>query len=192
MQRQLIPYARVRDLIMQADLLLYRRRGPIAVAGRGEWCHAAKAVWAGDVLMVCEVRGFVGGRAVTLSSQVRRRPGQIDVFAVNPSGRFPKYRGWAAASYMLRLAGTDYGWLSVIRAGLFHLPFVRCFLKPDLDDEAATRRPPYCSQACAIADRVHGQVDPVPNLADRLTEPSDLARSKLYLYRFTLIPDAKT
>ena len=33
-----------------------------------------------------------------------------------------------------------------------------------------------------------GGVDPVPNLADRLTEPGDLARSAFYEYRFTLLP----
>jgi hypothetical protein len=31
-----------------------------------------------------------------------------------------------------------------------------------------------------------GGVDPVPNLADRLTEPADLARSPFFEYRFTL------
>ena len=33
-----------------------------------------------------------------------------------------------------------------------------------------------------------GGVDPVPHLADRLTEPADLARSPFYKYRCTLLP----
>jgi hypothetical protein len=39
----------------------------------------------------------------------------------------------------------------------------------------------------AAADR-EGGADPVPNLADRLTEPADLARSTFYRYHSTLIP----
>ena len=58
--------------------------------------------------------------------------------------------------------------------------------RPSLDDEQPSRRPPFCSEACAMADRVGGGVDPVPQLADRLTEPADLARSPFYRYRFTL------
>jgi hypothetical protein len=41
-----------------------------------------------------------------------------------------------------------------------------------------------------MADRVGGGVDPVPDLANRETEPADLARSPFYRYRFTLAPDA--
>ncbi len=37
-----------------------------------------------------------------------------------------------------------------------------------------------------MTDRVGGGVDPVPHLADRLTEPADLARSPFYEYAFTL------
>ena len=37
-----------------------------------------------------------------------------------------------------------------------------------------------------MADRIGGGVDPVPHLADRLTEPADLARSPFFRYRFTL------
>jgi hypothetical protein len=76
----------------------------------------------------------------------------------------------------------------VATAALLHLPLVRWFVKPELDDNAIDRRPPFCSQACAMADRQGGGVDPVKDLADRLTEPADLARSPFYQYRFTLLP----
>jgi len=187
MNRTCAPYADVRDQIRHSDLLLYRRRRSlIARAGRGEWCHAAKALWWGSHLMVAETRGFRGARAILLSREVRRRPGQIDVFEANPDAR-PDYNRWSAAGYMIRLAGTDYGWISVIRTALTHLPVIRLCVQPDLDDTATDRRPPFCSQAVAIADRIYGGVDPVPNLADRLTEPCDLARSSFYKYRFTLL-----
>jgi len=86
------------------------------------------------------------------------------------------------------LCGCQYGYAAVLGAALLHLPVTRWFIQPSTDDEAIERRPPFCSQACAMADRLGGGVDPVEHLADRLTEPADLARSPFYRYRFTLIP----
>lgn len=172
--------------IQDGDLLLFRRRGLISVAGRGLHSHAGKAIWWNDQLFCVEVREWYGGRAVTLASQVEQRPGAIDVLSANPSNRWPEYDRQAAARYMLRLAGCDYGYRSVLQAALLHLPVVRTFVSPTTEDAASDERPPFCSQACAMADRIAGGVDPVPHLADRLTEPADLARSPFYRYRFTL------
>lgn len=180
-------YTEVRQRIADGDLLLVRRRGLIAIAGRGVHCHAAKAAWWGNDLFCLEVTGFFGGRAVLLSEMVGRLPGRIDVFEVNPDGRWPDYDRHGATRRMRRLCGCRYGYAGLIGAALLHLPVVRWFVRPELDDEAFDRRPPFCSQACAMADRLGGGVDPVPHLADRLTEPADLARSPLYRYRFTLI-----
>ena len=71
-------------------------------------------------------------------------------------------------------------------AALVHLPLVRLFATVDVHDVSASKWPPFCSQACAMSDRIGGGVDPVPHLADRLTLPADLARSPFYRYRFTL------
>jgi hypothetical protein len=174
--------------IRDGDLLLFRRRGLIAVAGRGIHSHAAKALWWGGDLFCVEVRELKGGRAVTLESQVRRLPGCIDVFQTNPHNRWPQYDRSASARYMRRLAGCDYGYASVLAAAALHLPLVRLFCRPQVEDRAIDRRPPFCSQASAMADRVAGGVDPVPHLSDRLTEPADLARSPFYEYAFTLVP----
>lgn len=180
-------YADVRHKIQDSDLLLFRRRSLISMAGRGVHSHAAKAAWWDTDLFCLEIRGFCGGRAVTLSSQVRRTPGRIDVFQSNPDDRWPEYDRDGAAEFMRRLCGCPYGYAGVAAAALLHLPFVRWFVRPDVDDDSSGRRPPFCSHACAMADRVGGGVDPVPHLADRLTEPSDLARSPFYRYRFTLV-----
>jgi len=180
-------YQDVRHEIRDGDLLLFRRRGFIAVAGRGVHVHAAKAAWWYEDLFCLETRWLVGSRAVTLSSQVRRYPGQIDVFEVNPDRRWPEYDRRGAARFMRRLAGRSYGYAGLVGAALLHLPVVRWFVRPDTADRARDHRPPFCSQACAMADRIGGGVDPVPHLADRLTEPADLARSPFYRYRFTLI-----
>jgi hypothetical protein len=186
-QDKLVPYHKVRDQIRDGDLLLFRRRGLISALGRGDHSHAAKAAWWESDLFCLEVRSWYGGRAVTLSSQVRRYPGRIDVFEVNPEDRWPQYDRRGAVRFMRRLAGCDYGYGGVAVAALLHLPVVRMFVRANVDDRAIDRRPPFCSHACAMADRLGGGVDPVPHLADWLTEPSDLARSPFYRYRFTLV-----
>ncbi len=173
--------------LYDSDLLLFRRHGVISIAGRGVHSHAAKLVWWGSTPYCVEVREWYGGRAVTLDSQIQRNPDCIDVFRANPGKRWPEYDASASARYMRRLAGCDYGYLSVLKASFLHLPFVRSFVSADVRDERIDDEPPYCSQACAIADRVAGGVDPVPYLADRLTEPADLARSPFYEYQFTLM-----
>jgi hypothetical protein len=186
--RTFVRYKDVRRKIRDGDLLLFRRRSLISAAGRGEHSHAAKAAWWGDDLFCLEVREWFGGRAVTLSSQVKRRPGRIDVYHANPGNRWPRYNRGEAARFMRRLCGCRYGYLNVLLAAMLHLPLVRLLLKPNIEDDAHDRRPPFCSQACVMADRLGGGVDPVKHLADRLTEPADLARSPFYQYRFTLIP----
>ncbi len=157
--------------------------------GRGQHSHAAKAAWWDDDLFCLEFRAIRGGRAVTLSSQVNRYPGRIDVFEANPEGRWPHYAPAAAARFMRRLTGQDYGWVNLLLVALLHTPVVRCLLSPGTEDDHVSARPPFCSQAVAMADRIGGGVDPVPLLADRLTEPADLARSPFYRYRFTLVPE---
>lgn len=174
--------------IKDADLLLLRRRSPISIAGLGEYSHAMKAVWWRGDLMCCEVREWHGGRAVTLASQVRRYPGQIDVYQTNPDDLYSDFDRLGSARFSRRLCGCDYGYRSVLAASLLHLPLVRYFVHPDVEDEARDYRPPFCSQACVMADRIGGGVDPVPHLADRLVDPSRLSNTPFYKYDFTLVP----
>jgi hypothetical protein len=183
-----VSYQQARHLVRDSDLLLFRRRGLISIAGRGDHSHAAKAAWWGDDLFCLEVREWHGGRAVTLSSQVRRFPARIDVYQANPQERWPEYDRRAATSVMRRLAGCGYGYAGVLAASLLHLPLVRLVARADVRDGELSGRPPFCSQACAMSDRVGGGVDPVSHLADRMTLPADLARSPFYKYQFTLTP----
>lgn len=185
-----VSFSEAAGQIKDGDLLLFRGRGAIArliaVAGRSDYTHAGRAVWWGNDLFCCEVRELKGGRAVTLESQVAKHPGLIDVFEVNPSSRWREFDRRGAVRYIRRLAGCDYGYRGVWLAALRHLPVWRLWMRADGDDRRVAEQPPFCSQACAMADRIGGGVDPVPHLADRLTEPADLARSPFYRYRFTL------
>jgi hypothetical protein len=178
-----VSLADVLDQLVDGDLLLWRRRGLISRFGRGHYSHAGMVAWWKWTPFCLEVRELVGGRAVTLASQVRRAPGRIDVFRANPSG--VAWSRQMAVERMKHFAGCDYGYRAVLEAALLHLPFVRSLIPAEYEREAADHRPPFCSQAVAMAARAGG-VDAVPRLADRLTEPSDLARSLFYRYRFTL------
>ncbi len=186
--RIVLSYRHQREFIHDGDLLLFCRRGLISIAGRGIHSHAGKAAWWGDRLYLLEMRQFKGGRAVPLSSQVAAWPGRWDFFRANARNRWPTYDRRRSTELMKQFAGQPYGWSAVTAAALLHLPIVRLFMHPDVDDKAVDRRPPFCSHACAMADRIGGGVDPVPMLSDRLTEPADLARSPFYEYRCTLTP----
>jgi hypothetical protein len=187
------------EQIRDSDLLLFRRHGLIAIAGRGVHSHAAKAVWLRGKLFCAEVREFYGGRLVTLDSQVRKYPRRIDVFEADSDGSdywyhgpgFRHVKGYdrsGAADFIIGLAGSPYGYWHIVLAACLHMPVLRIFCRPQLRDTDLNGKPPFCSEAVAMADRIGGGVDPVPNLADRLTEPADLARSTFYRYRFTLEP----
>jgi len=187
-ETKLAQYADVRHLLRDGDLLLFRKSGFIASMGRGIPNHAAKIAWWGGDLFCLEVLQLAGGRAVTLSSQVQGWPARYDVYEVNPENRWGEYDRDGSTRLMRRLCGCDYGYVNLMAAALLHMPLVRCLIHAETEDKARGRRPPFCSHACAMADRIGGGVDPVPHLADRLTEPADLARSSFYRYRFTLVP----
>jgi len=142
--------------------------------------------WWDDDLLVLEVHPRYGGRAVTLASQMHLWPGRLEVFAADFEGRWPEWHPRGAVRMMRRLCGMAYGWKSVLWVAMRHLPILRWVLRPELDDQLLGPWPPFCSQACVVATRLGGGVDPVPHLADRFTEPADLARSPFYSYRFTL------
>lgn len=197
-------YDEARPLIRSGDTLLFCSRGvrgqALQVAGRGQYTHAAKAIWWGrpfepsdrddyGVLLVCETVEGAGGRLVPLSRYVAEYPGVIEVFAVNWQS-YPQYDRWGACEWMLRnIPGVKYGWGTILRIALSHLPVLRWFWRPSADDLLQPRRRPVCSTAVARADRLGGGVDPVPGLADEWVEPSDLAKSMLYRRRFRLLPD---
>jgi len=196
MRRQLRPFRDAAKCIETGDLLLFRARWRpssllIGRAGRSEYVHAARAAWeAGELRLLDTLQGR-GARNVSLRDQVDRFPGSWDVFETNPGNIAEalggEYSADAAVAKIQEYVGRPYGWLAILRAALVHLPFMRLYVRPDVDDGSTITSPPFCSQLAVIGDRAGG-FDPVPHLADRLTEPGDLARSLFYRYRFTLEP----
>ena len=133
--QQFVPLANAHGIPSHdGDLLLFRRRGLIAIAGRGTHSHAAKAAWWCDDLFCLEVREWHGGRAVTLASQVRKFPGRIDVYHANPANRWPEYDRTRSTTMMRHLAGCDYGYAAVLAAAMLHLPFIRMAVRAEIED----------------------------------------------------------
>lgn len=202
MQPIIKSYEAVRHQIADGDVLLRRSgRDPVDVAiaagGRGRYCHAALAAWWHDSLMCLETRQWFGSRAVTLSSQVAAAPAQWDVFGlradlvkanclVEANCDEVDYRNRVVRE-MVRICGCPYGWRSMFRVALVHLPVARLFAR-GYGDEIEDGHAPFCSEAVSSAWRKGASIDLVPELSDAMTEPADLARSGLLAYRFTLVP----
>lgn len=179
-------------LILDADLLLYRPTSvfgwAIARLSDSPYCHAAKAAWANGVLGVVETVEGHGGGWSPLAAQVVKWPGKIDHFRSAPHAMWPNYDREKSLCWSLdHVPDTPYGWWPTIRAMLTRAIVIRWFLRSSWNDEANGTRPPNCSAACSMADRIGGTVDPVKYLSDYATVPGDLARSLFYDYWHTLI-----
>lgn len=169
------------------DLLSFRGRGctsaRIQREGRCPYSHSAMVyVDAIGRVFILEVREWYGGRMRLLADEVRRRPGRIDLFLADDE-QFPNYRGDAAAAYFIdNFTGCDYGWPAIFRVSASRTRGLRLLLPPLSDDDERIDLLPFCSDAVnrSAAHEEGGTVDPVPLLHTTMTEPCDLARSRLW------------
>lgn len=203
-------YSAARSLIKNGDVLLFEARGWVAAtirwATRSTFSHAALAVWWGGRLMCVESREGSGCRAVPLSSVLRSAavsvfrpqvpiPAGVQGFAadldrIELDGTIEARRGDVADVAIARL-GQPYGWWSIVRDALSRLPVLALFWRrrhysiDDLEDPGVRVK---CSTLVALAWRQGAGLDLVPNLADRSTDPGDLARSAALRRLYTLEP----
>jgi len=186
-QTKTTPYSQARRQIRDGDVLLFCNGNVlIVISGRSPFTHAGMAVWWGDDLMCVHTVQGRGGVVDHLSELVAKYPGKIAVYRVCEAAR-RRYSRAKAVAEMKRIIGLPYGWPAILTAACLHLPIVRWFVRPLRSDEANGGLP-FCSAAVSRASRAGG-LDPVPNLADKFTEPGDLARSAAMKPRFVLIPD---
>ena len=179
------------SVLRNGDLLLFRQESVISRLGRGKHSHAALFAWWNDEPFCVEVLQGVGGRAVHLAPLVQKYPGQYEIFQADPDARWGNFDREGTVRAMCRLTGCHYGYHSVLRTAILHLPLIRLLVPAETDDSTHSESArPFCSQAVTMACRLGGNVDPVPQLADRCTEPSDLARSPFFRFWGALIPDS--
>ena len=193
----IIPYSEAAPLIQEADMLLFRGKGIMSWLiqryGSGVHSHVGIAHWDNKNLQCVEFREFKGGRSVSLKRQVNRNPSGIDVFRAanrvdygNDSYVLDELTKSKITTIMLKLTGLPYGWTNIYRLVKHYLPFCR-LAEQNIKDDNATKIF-VCSTAAAYAYRM-AYIDPVPYLADSAVTPSDLARSSLFEYQFTLQKD---
>ena len=91
---------------------------------------------------------------------------------------------------MRKMTGLPYGWKRIWWIAQYKLPVLRFFYKIEhlVDDTSTELIYPVCSTAVAYSFSKEG-FDLVHNRADKATEPSDLSRSPLLQYLFTISPE---
>lgn len=190
MQRISIHYAEARGLIEDADVLLFRSRGGIwgliAKVGRSEFTHVGVAGWWHNRVMLLEMTNK-GGRATLLSNTIKEWPGIVDVYRLRRSTDTTQNNFQEGViSAMLEITNKRYGKWHLLKTSLYHTPFIRLLMKPKQNDKLVCQGMPFCSEVVSRAYRRAG-FDLVPNLADCVTEPADIARSSDLSYQFTLV-----
>lgn len=197
-------------LIQEGDVLLFRSP-PFPAIGwwitrytGGLYSHVGLAHWDNQVLYCVEQREFLGGRSVTLESQIKDNPGRIDVFRAKPKVFYPTVHMDSDKPKVvyetrnltyevkrqvvetgLRMTGDSYGWQNIWGIFKGYAPFARIILnKPPIDDSVDSHAY-VCSTLVAHSYRKHYS-DPCPNLNDDRTTPDDISRSALFDYLFTI------
>jgi hypothetical protein len=198
--------------LREGDVLLFRGGGLVSHlikrAGEGNYSHVAVASAHkdnGHSFWECvEFREWRGGRTVNLERYVQDNPGLIDVYRAcdhvtniwynedsdSVENKIVPYNGKAVTNMMRRMTGLPYGWKRIYYIATRKMPFLRWFYSIDSivqDDPQEEAIYPVCSTAMAHAYNKMGY-DLLHNRSDAATEPSDVSRSPLLHYIFTLTP----
>lgn len=174
-------YPSVRPHIKAGDVALFRCGGIVARFSDREETHAAKVVIAYETIMLAEFREWHGARLVTLSSQITKHPGRIDIYRPTCNVLVRE----TSAKWAVRQAGHDYGYQN-IWLGIKRRSNVAKLLgyKPSRDmTPAKWSAPKICSQAVVWTDRRAAKewgVDwyPCDGIPDKLVEPQHIAQDR--------------
>jgi hypothetical protein len=187
-----LPLQEAERWLRNGDVALYhlvKQASPvsskIAGVGRSLYTHAGMLKGWDGRWMVQQFRELRGSGAVTLRHEVTAYPGAIHIYRPTISDQ----EADDAADAFCRMLGQPYNYRGILGAWLLRVPGLRKRFPVDTrDGRETTAGAKYCSQAVACALRIGARRDPVPNLADRYTEPGDLARSTLLRPLFVLVP----
>lgn len=191
--------------VQNADILLFRA-SPfpsigwwIAKLSFGRYSHVGIAKRELGELYCIEFREFRRSRKFKVSDYVKKGA-VIDVFRVSPMVKVVSYNNikeeaeeksyhfdqnrvnkiLERAEYMI---GRKYNWASIKNIWFTYMPFVRWFTNSQVKDNNGTTY--VCSTFISYLLRKY-YIDPCPYLPDNYTKPSDLARSNLLNFMFTL------
>ncbi len=125
-------YRAVRDQIRSGDMLFFKPTSwysPTGHIGMSAWRRADQ-----HTLLCAESREGHGGRLVTLSSQIRKYPGRIDVYT--PTDDCPRVLRERAATVCVNWAGRNYAYGHIVAMARRRLVWLQkvCGTTPNLQD----------------------------------------------------------
>ena len=183
-------YQDIRSKLKDGDVVLYRNGGILGRLYR--YTHAELLLWQRDlngnptVLMVTGFKQFQGARMVTLSSQVTRFSGRVDIFRMDTD----EHTAYRAADLLSRKSGQRYGFWVIWCSFLWHFMFVRLLLRTDADGTEEVKVDDWnayevCSSAIVdIVRRVMGQDRkdswPCPNVPSWRCFPERIAEDSFF------------
>lgn len=197
------------ELLNEADILLFRGKGFwsyfIKRASEGRYSHVGLATAHGangsKIWECVEFKENKGGRIVNLQKYVELYEGKIDVYRASSAKKVYEFmpdgsidnknivlKKKKITNTMRSMAGLPYGWKRIAWMAQRKVPFLRWLynIESVSNDENKDLIYPVCSTAVAYSFAKNGY-DLVHNRADMATEPSDISRSPLLSYLFTII-----
>lgn len=206
-----IKYEDAVDKIQEGDVLLFRgiswASWIIKKASDGLYSHCGIASFVYDnkgqrIGLECiEFKEWKGSRAISLENYVQENSGIIDVFRPSPTHTLLEYDkakdevkrvkyffvGRDITTNFRKLTGLPYGWSRIWWLAQLRLPFLRWLAHDEsyIDILKEKHIYPVCSTVVAYLFHKY-YTDLVYYRSDEYTEPSDLARSPLLNYLFTI------
>jgi hypothetical protein len=138
-----------------------------------------------------EFKEWKGGRAINLRNYIKSYRGQVDLYRCSEIvyREYNKpiwFDGHKVTDTMRRMTGRPYGWQYIRQFIRRKMPVLRWLLPVDSSDQIRESYYHVCSSSVAYSFNVNGY-DLVKNKSDFYVEPSDIARSPLLHYQFTLV-----
>ena len=203
-----INFNKAKYLLREGDVLLFRGRSGFSFlikrASEGKYSHVGVVSGHGDngsTTWECvEFLEGAGGRSVNLETYLGLYKGTIDVYRPSSTKEISEYNaenglvtktinfnGKSITNIIRKMTGLPYGWKRILLIAQMKVPLLRWFYSMDklVDDSIDEIIYPVCSTIVAYAFN-HVGYDLVHHRSTNYTEPSDIARSPLLSYLFTL------
>ena len=206
---KIISWEVAKDHLRDGDIALFRGAGIVSFfirrASQGHYSHVGVISgygYNGHRVWECvEFLEYKGGRTINLDRYIKSYEGSIDIFRPSRKKNIIIYDqendqiidknipldAQGVINTMRKMTGLPYGWKRIWWLFQRKAPFLRIIYPIDsvVDDNIKEPVYPVCSTAIAYSFSKQGY-DVVHHRADDYTEPSDLARSALLHYLFTI------
>lgn len=205
MRKIVLPYWQAKPLLKSGDLLFFANRGIIPFliqkSGYTSFNHVGLVEITEKSALLLEFREFRGYIESELDNRVnpkynidvlRPKPNfELSYLTVNKSGfeiskELVHYDAAKTIETFRTMKGMPYGWRRIFLMMMRHIPFIRLFTQPYVDDLS---EPDYVFPVCSTSITTvlrKTYIDPVPFMADYCVEPGDLSRSVIFDYLFTI------